>query len=145
MKLFPEIALPEALFGFHHLGIAVANLGTAIPVYEKLLGYKLVSGPFDDPIQKVSVCFLQRSVSGDILIELVAPGAEQSPIQRILAKGGGPYHTCYQVAEMEASLAHLTKNGCLVVSNPVPAVAFGNRRIAWLFTPTRHLLEVLER
>jgi methylmalonyl-CoA/ethylmalonyl-CoA epimerase len=31
-----------------------------------------------------------------------------------------------------------------MVSDPMPAVAFGGRRIAWLYTPTRQLLELVE-
>jgi methylmalonyl-CoA/ethylmalonyl-CoA epimerase len=33
---------------------------------------------------------------------------------------------------------------CLLLGDPVPAVAFGGRRIAWLYTPTRQLVELLE-
>ena len=32
----------------------------------------------------------------------------------------------------------------MVVSGPVPAVAFGGRQIAWLYTPTRQLFELVE-
>ena len=59
-------------FTFHHVGIAVRNLSAAIPVYKNLFGYDPISGPFDDPIQNVSVCFLSRGEK-DTMIELVAP------------------------------------------------------------------------
>jgi hypothetical protein len=32
-----------------------------------------------------------------------------------------------------------------VVKNPLPAVAFGGRRIAWVYTPEKLLVEYLER
>lgn len=116
-----------------------------MPVYEKLFGYRLHSGPFDDPIQRVSVCFLRRDMAGDIEIELVAPLGEESPVHRTLTKGGNSaYHACYQVPDLDAALAHLSAQGCVVVSKPVPAVAFGNRRIAWFYTPTRQLMEAVE-
>ena len=70
-------------FAFHHVGIAVRDLQTAIPNYKSLFGYNLISGPFDDPIQKVSVCFLSRG-DGDPALELVAPLGPNSPIDRIL-------------------------------------------------------------
>jgi methylmalonyl-CoA/ethylmalonyl-CoA epimerase len=137
--------LDASAFTFRHLGVAVASIDKAIPVYRDLFGYELTSGPFDDPIQKVSVCFLGRASTGDITIELVAPLGEDSPVNRTLAKGGSAYHVCYEVDDLDGTLAQLSGKGCLVVSKPVPAVAFNQRRIAWLYTPTRQLVEMLEK
>ena len=133
------------VYRFHHLGVAVKSIPKAITVYQDLFGYELVSGPFDDPIQRVSVCFLGRQTAGEIVIELVAPLGDDTPINRVLSKGGGPYHTCYEVDDLDAGLAQLASKKCIIVSRPVPAVAFNNRRIAWLFTPTQQLVELLER
>lgn len=58
-------------FVYHHVGIAVRDLQSGIPAYEKLFGYKLISGPLDDPIQNVSACFMSRG-NGDPVIEVVA-------------------------------------------------------------------------
>src|ERR1035438_7511186 len=90
-------------FQFHHVGVAVRDLGKAIPIYKTLFGYELTSGPFDDPIQKVSVCFLSRG-QGDTALELVAPLGPDSPIDRTLQKGGGAYHVCYQVPDIRAAI-----------------------------------------
>jgi methylmalonyl-CoA/ethylmalonyl-CoA epimerase len=136
------LTLPE--FSFHHLGIAVRGLPEAIPFYEQTLGYRLVSGPFDDPIQRVRVCFMERDSPGEV-IELIAPLAEDSPLRDILRRGGGAYHTCYAVADLEGAIAGLQQRECRLLSGPVPATAFEQRRIAWLFTPTWHLLELVEK
>lgn len=130
-------------FAFHHVGIAVSNLSTAIPIYKRLFGYEMISGPFDDPIQDVSVCFLSRA-EGDTLIELVAPHGPKSPIRRTLKKGGGVYHICYQVPDIEAAIRHLTEQDSLLLSGPVPAVAFDMRQIAWLMTESYLLVELLQ-
>jgi methylmalonyl-CoA/ethylmalonyl-CoA epimerase len=132
-------------FTFHHLGVAVKSIAKAIPVYQELFGYELLSGPFDDPIQRVSVCFLGRRTAGEIVIELVAPLGTDTPIDRVLAKGVGAYHTCYEVEDLDRSIETLRSKKCLIVSEPVPAVAFANRRIAWLFTPTNQLVELVEK
>ena len=129
---------------FKHMGVAVPDLAKAVPVYRDLFGCELTSGPFDDPIQKVSVCFLGPTASFPVQIELVAPLNEESPVRKILAKGGGAYHLCYATADLDRTLAELAVKGCVTVSAPVPAVAFSGRRIAWLFTPTRQLLELVE-
>jgi methylmalonyl-CoA/ethylmalonyl-CoA epimerase len=129
---------------FNHVGIAVADLAGALPIYQEIFGYLLMSGPFDDPIQNVSVCFLRDEPGGPV-IELVAPFGENSPIQKILKAGGGAYHLCYEAKDLDSMLLELSAKGCVTVSEPVPAVAFGGRRIAWLFTPVRQLLELVER
>lgn len=130
-------------FVFHHVGVAVRNLQDAIPSYQKLFGYKLISGPFDDPIQNVSVCFLSRGGT-DTVIELVAPLGPNSPIDGTLKKGGGTYHVCYEVAGIQAAIAHMTEHGSFLLSGPVPAMAFAMRKIAWLLTETSLLVELVE-
>lgn len=135
--------IPDRMFRFHHLGVAVEDIASALPVYKTLFGYMNTSGPFDDPIQRVSVCFLSRG-AGDMTIELVAPLGDDSPIRTTLQKGGSAYHTCYEVPDLEAAIQHLSDNGCLTLSAPVPAEAFDQRRIAWLFTPSRQLIELPE-
>jgi methylmalonyl-CoA/ethylmalonyl-CoA epimerase len=130
-------------FSFHHVGIAVRDIFKAIPVYKALFGYELTSGPFDDPIQNVSVCFLSRG-EGDTVLELVAPLGPNSPIDLTLKKGGGPYHLCYQVPDIRIAINFLTEQGSFLVSGPVPAVAFEMREIAWLMTVVDLLVELVQ-
>ena len=130
-------------FAFHHVGVAVRNLAKSIPIYKTLFAYELTSGPFDDPIQNVSVCFLSRG-AGDTVLELVAPLGPNSPIDRTLKKGGGPYHVCYEVQEINSAIAYLTAQGSFLLSGPVPAVAFGMRPIAWLMTDAELLVELVQ-
>lgn len=130
-------------FTLHHVGVAVKKLKNAIPEYERLLGYKLISGPFDDPIQNVSVCFLSRG-AGDTVIELVAPLGPNSPIDQTLKRGGGTYHLCYQVEEINKAIAQMTEQDAFLISGPVPAVAFDMRPIAWLVTGTNLLVELVQ-
>jgi len=130
-------------FEFHHFGVAVRKLQQAIPVFENLFGYELTSGPFDDPVQKVSVCFLNRG-DRDPVLELVAPLGPDSPIGRTLKKGGGIYHICYQVPDIRGAIEHLTGLGSFLLSGPVPAVAFQMREIAWLMTEADLLVELVQ-
>ena len=130
-------------FTFHHVGIAVRDLSKAIPIYKTLFAYELTSGPFDDPIQNISACFLSRG-AGDTVLELVAPLGPNSPIDLTLKKGGGTYHVCYQVPDINAAIAYLSDQGSLLVSGPVPAVAFEMREIAWLMTEADLLVELVQ-
>ena len=132
-------------FKLLHVGVAVPSLGPTSELLSTLFGYKVVSGPFDDPIQKVTVSFLAKSDEEAAEIELIAPAAEDSPIRSMLAKdGGGAYHLCFETSDIEAALAHAKSLGCIIVSPPVPAVAFQGRRIAWIYTRSRQLFELVE-
>ena len=137
----------SAALGFQllHVGVAVPSLDSAAKSLADLFGYRVVSGPFDDPIQKVTVNFLAQGENNVAEIELIAPLTDDSPIKSMLAKGsGGAYHLCFRTTDIEAALQHAKKNGCIIVSGPVPAVAFDGRRIAWLYTPSRQLFELVE-
>jgi methylmalonyl-CoA/ethylmalonyl-CoA epimerase len=138
--------LPGGLdFKLHHVGVAVPSLEPTTQMLSDLLGYTVASGPFQDPIQKVNVIFLAKSDSDAAEIELIAPLSEDSPIQSILDKsGGGTYHLCFETSELEAALDHARKNGCILVAAPAPAVAFQGRRIAWIYTRSRQLFELVE-
>ena len=129
----------------NHLGFAVPDIDQALSVYQKAFGYKVLSGPYDDPIQKVTVCFIGSGIPGELPIELVSPLGEDSPVHKIVAKGSGVYHVCYEVEDMDKALAEMRAQGCIIVSKPVPAVAFEGRRIAWFYTPKRQLVEVIEQ
>lgn len=132
-------------FKLRHVGVAVPSLGPATEALSTIFGYRVISGPFDDPIQKVSVNFLTQSPEDAAEIELIAPLSEDSPITSMLAKGGGgAYHLCFETTDIEAAVAHAKNNGCVIVSPPVPAVAFNGRRIAWIYTRSRQLFELVE-
>jgi methylmalonyl-CoA/ethylmalonyl-CoA epimerase len=137
---------PEELgFKLRHVGVAVPSLGPATETLSALFGYRVVSGPFDDPIQKVSVNFLTQSDGDAAEIELIAPLTDDSPIKSVLAKGGGSaYHLCFETSDIEQALVHATNNGCIIVSPAVPAVAFNGRKIAWIYTRSRQLFELVE-
>jgi methylmalonyl-CoA/ethylmalonyl-CoA epimerase len=137
---------PEELnFKLLHVGVAVPSLDSTTELLSSLFGYKVVSGPFDDPIQKVTVNFLAKSVNDPAEIELIAPLTDDSPIRSIMAKDrGAAYHLCFQTSDIDRALIHAQNNGCIVVSAPVPAVAFQGRRIAWIYTRSRQLFELVE-
>jgi methylmalonyl-CoA/ethylmalonyl-CoA epimerase len=137
---------PEDLgFKLRHVGVAVPSIGPATEALSTLFGYRVISGPFDDPIQKVTVNFLTQSDQDTTEIELIAPLTEDSPIASMLAKGsGGAYHLCFETTNIEQAVIHAKNNGCIIVSPPVPAVAFNGRRIAWIYTRSRQLFELVE-
>jgi methylmalonyl-CoA/ethylmalonyl-CoA epimerase len=131
-------------FRIDHFGVAVADLDQSLAQYAALFGYRLVRGPFDDPHQQARVAFISCASDQDPLLELVAPLSPGSQVERLLAKGVSLYHVCYETPDIEAAIAYLRGQGCLLISGPTPAVAYDSRPIAWLYTPSRQLTELVE-
>lgn len=128
----------------HHLGFVVANIETAMPGFLRSLAAEWDGQVFHDPLQKVRVAFLATRAQ-DPAIELVEPAGDDSPVLRFLQeRGGGLHHVCYEVADLEEDLAAFRSRGALIAKRPLPAVAFGGRRIAWVITSEKLLVELLE-
>src|SRR5712691_10436724 len=90
-----EVAKTLQPLRLNHLGVAVRSIAGALTLHTEVLGQRVLSGPFDDPIQKVRVCFLGTDREGDVVVELVEPLGSDSPIRQMLAKGVAGYHVCY--------------------------------------------------
>lgn len=129
---------------FHHAGFVVASIEEKLPGFVRSLGARWDGTIFSDPIQQVRVTFLSTGADGT-LVELVEPAGDRSPVSSFLARGGGLHHLCYEVAHLDEHLQHMRALRGTVVRKPQPAVAFGGRRIAWVYTAENLLLEFLER
>jgi methylmalonyl-CoA/ethylmalonyl-CoA epimerase len=133
-----------AALRLHHMGFVVADIAAAMPAFVHSMAAEWDGKIFEDPLQKAKVAFLTTR-PGDAQIELVQPLGETSPVQRFLReRGGGMHHLCYEVPELEAELAAFRSRGASIASRPKPAVAFGGRRIAWVITSEKFLVELLE-
>jgi len=140
------IALSWAPQGtFHHVGFVVASIQESVQGIAKSIAAEWDGEIIHDPLQAVRVTFLRRKHASDPLLELVEPVGDKSPVLAFLKRGGGLHHLCYQVDQLEKQLESDRSNGGLVVRPPLPAVAFGGRRIAWLYTKEKLLIEYLER
>ncbi len=127
---------------FHHVGIAVRDIAKASLWWTGQNGFTAEGPVYHDPLQKVRVQFFVQA--GGFRIELVEPAAEDSPVNRYLDVPGGMYHTCYEVDDLDATMAEWRSERAFPVTKPMPAVAFGGRRIVFLLTPDRHLVELVE-
>ncbi|MEP7338508.1 MAG: VOC family protein [Acidobacteriota bacterium] len=117
---------------FEHIGLAVASIGEAAGD-----GVESVA----DETQQVSVAFINLH---GIQIELIEPLTETSPISRNLKQGQKLVHLCFRVPLLEAAIATARQHGFHCIAQPVPAKAFDERKIAWLFSRTYGLIELLE-
>jgi len=141
----PQEPRPPGQQKLHHIGFVLASIQESAESFARSLGATWDGNIIFDPLQKVRVTFLHGAHISDSLIELVEPGGPDSPVSRFLERGGGLHHLCYEVDDLEAHLDYCKSVGIMVIRQPVPAVAFRGRRIAWALTKKRLLLEFLER
>lgn len=129
----------------HHIGFVVASIAPAMEGFLRSLNASWDQNVFEDPAQKVRVAFLATRAS-EPQIELVEPLNDRSPVHKfLLEKGGGLHHFCYETNNLEAELKSFRSRQAILASPPVPAVAFDGRRIAWVLTREKLLVELLER
>lgn len=129
---------------FHHIGIATIDIEKSIFIYQEI-GYEWQKEMiYTDVIQNVRLAFMFRE--GHPLIELVASLNAASPINNLLHKSKtSPYHTCYEVEDIEATIKSLKALRFFPTAKPVPAIAFDNRLICFLYHPHFGLVELLQR
>jgi methylmalonyl-CoA/ethylmalonyl-CoA epimerase len=127
---------------FHHVGVVTPDVGAAAALY-RALGY-VTSETFHDPVQRAAIVLATRP--GEPMIELIAPDDPASPcagwLKRIRA---GAYHTCYEVPALEPAIEALVALELAAISTPAQAVAFGGRRVVFLFSALTGLVELVER
>jgi methylmalonyl-CoA/ethylmalonyl-CoA epimerase len=128
----------------HHVGFVVESIEQVAEEFSRSLGADWDRQIILDPNQGARVSFFRRPIPGDALLELVEPLDEGSPVSKFLRRGGGLHHLCYEVDDLEGQLSYSRSTGSLVVRTPVPAAAFDGRRIAWVYTKAKLLLEYLE-
>ena len=126
----------------HHVGIVVKDIRGYGEAHRRYLGLTEASDIFEDSIQKVRLQFW-KDAEGNLL-ELIEPAASDSPVVKALEKGGGLNHLCYEVEDIEQEVRTAVEKGAILASGIVPAIAFGGRRIAFLFMPKLNLVEFLE-
>jgi methylmalonyl-CoA/ethylmalonyl-CoA epimerase len=128
---------------FHHIGIATNNIDLTAKLYN-LFGYEIVSEKLFDPIQNVFISFMEKD--GSPRVELVAPVNNDSPILNIIKKNGtSPYHFCYEVVDISKEVERLKKLKFILISKIVPAVAFENRLVCFLYNKDAGLIELLNK
>jgi len=138
-------AAPVSEGRLHHVGFVVADIQSSIAGFVRSLGATWTGEIFDDPNQRVRVTFLSTSPESP-QIELVEPVGANSPVERFRREsGGGLHHLCFEVDRIEEQLKLMRTRSAMIVSRPKPAVAFNGRRIAWVYTAEKLLVEYLER
>lgn len=115
-----------------HVGLVVRSIAKISPDEETV----------SDPIQKVNIAFVNFH---DTKVEFLEPHDESSPVWKSLTKGEKLLHLCYEVDDLDEALQRGRQHGFHCIRRPVPAVAFNNRLIAWVYHAEFGLFELLQR
>ena len=108
--------------GIHHLGVAVDDLDSALETYERLFGAEVEHQATIDE-QGVRAASLRI---GEGRVELLEALGQDTPVGRFLAKRGpGMHHVAYEVNDLRATLAALTREGAELIDEEPRAGLFG--------------------
>lgn len=107
-----------------HVGVAVASIDEALPLWQSLVGAEGSGREIVDS-QGVEVVFIG---SGAGRIELLAPTRADSPVARFLERRGpGIHHVCYRVPDIRAALAEARADGLDLIDQEPRSGAHGHQ------------------
>lgn len=111
-----------------HIGIAVTNLSTSIPLFEKLLNSQCYKTEIVES-ENVTTAFLK---TGQTKIELLESNTEDGSIARyIIKRGEGIHHIAFEVADIFAEMERL-KNEGFTLLNELPKQGADNKLVCFL-------------
>lgn len=124
-----------------HWGFIIDSIDKSIKQFNAL-GWTLVQREIDE-LRKVELAFLINNEG--LQIELVMPLNENSVVYSYLKKQRNSfYHICYTTENLDNTINELSLSGFLLIDAPKPAVAFNNKRVAFLYSKFAGMIELLE-
>lgn len=126
----------------HHTAIAVVDLDAAVADFAAQYG---VEPLYRETVEAQGVEEAMIPMGGSF-VQLLQPLTPDSPVGRFLERNGeGLHHIAFQVADIEAALAHLEAEGARLVDTE-PRVGGGGHRIAFVHPATfgHTLIELVE-
>ena len=126
---------------FHHIGTAVKSIEKVKYIYLSM-GYT-VTDTVIVPVQKVYVAYAKKK--GFPTIEMLEPLDDTSPVKGILNKNGNtPYHMCWAVSDLQATIADMRKEGFRPLSKPVPGHGLDDALMVFLYNINYGLIQIME-
>lgn len=111
-----------------HIGIAVKELATSIPLFEKLLNSQCYKTELVES-ENVNTAFFKKGETKIELLESTLPGGVISKF--IEKKGEGIHHIAFDVEDIEAEMERL-KNEGFVLLNEKPKAGADNKLVCFL-------------
>ena len=129
---------------FEHIGVAVSNIKESLSVFNNLFELSDVSEIYEDIFQNIKISFINLA---GVKIELIEPldNNKESPVDNIIEKNMSYYHLCFRTGCIEDEILQLVEKGAIVVTEPIPSLAFRSRKIAFLYVKHLGLIELIEK
>ncbi len=125
----------------HHVGYAVRDIEKSIFEFESI-GFEKVGELCDDIHRNVKIQLMKND---NLLIELVSPLNENSPVLNIIEKNNNtPYHFCFCTSSISKKIMELRASNYMLIEPAKPAIAFKGRFVAFLYHKHIGLIELLE-
>jgi methylmalonyl-CoA/ethylmalonyl-CoA epimerase len=141
MKIAMSLQNKKIKFNLHHVGVVTNNTENTAKTFIEI-GYSS-SGRIIDNIQNVAIELLINE--SNVIIELIEPLDNNSPVFNFLKKNGVcSNHICYEVENIVKVISELKKKKFICLFDPVPAIAFKNRLITYLYHKDAGLIELIE-
>jgi methylmalonyl-CoA/ethylmalonyl-CoA epimerase len=115
-----------------HICIAVKDIEEGIAYWEKVFGYKQMTGIVINSLQKVKVVFLTKENS--LTIKIIEPLNDNQSLVNFVSRGGGFHHICFKCDNINDGLKELQDKGLITLVPPQPGEAFNNHDIAFLLS-----------
>ncbi|MFC4262404.1 methylmalonyl-CoA epimerase [Ferruginibacter yonginensis] len=111
-----------------HIGIAVKNLATSVPLFEKLLNSQCYKTETVES-EQVNTAFFK---TGETKIELLESATTDGVIAKFIEKKGeGIHHIAFEVTDIEAEMQRLQNEGFTLL-NATPKKGADNKLVCFL-------------
>ena len=111
-----------------HIGIAVSNLSTSVPLFERLLNSQCYKKENVES-EKVVTAFFK---AGESKIELLESSDSEGVIGKFIAKKGeGLHHLAFEVDDIYAEMKRLAEEGYILL-NDEPKIGADNKLVVFL-------------
>jgi methylmalonyl-CoA/ethylmalonyl-CoA epimerase len=125
-----------------HICFAVKDIGEGIAYWEKIFGYKQMTGVVTNSLQKVKVVFLKKRKS--LTIKLIEPLEDNKSLVNFVIRGGGFHHICFKCDNIDEGVKDLKDKGLITLVPPQPGEAFNNHDIAFLLAKYGVNIELID-
>ncbi len=113
-----------------------------IAYWERVFGYKQMTGIVINSLQKVKVVFLKKKNS--LTIKLIEPLEDNNSLINFVTRGGGFHHICFRCDNIDDGMKDLKNKGLITLVPPQPGEAFNNKNIAFLLAKYGINIELID-
>jgi methylmalonyl-CoA/ethylmalonyl-CoA epimerase len=125
-----------------HIAFVVSSLERGVEQWRDEFGYTPMTEPVENSRQQVRVVFLRKANS--VIVKLVEPSGETSPVYKLAARGGGLHHVCFRCSDLHGEMDRLVAAGAHILAAQQPGEAFEGEEIAFLYCNNGLKVELIE-